>query len=116
MLYATKLWIEFRLRMLSGKHTNDFQCTNYKANYIIFVVLVLSAVILIGESLLDSTNLHVTRKLAAICLAYVCSMQLTLSVLHTVGAVNNIYTSLMAVRSVDHYMNVNCFSLILSRV
>ena len=58
MLYATKLRIEFRLRMLSGKHPNAFQRTNYKAYCIIFVVLVLSAVILMGESLLDSTNLQ----------------------------------------------------------
>ncbi|OXU29329.1 hypothetical protein TSAR_006531 [Trichomalopsis sarcophagae] len=79
MLYATRLWLEFRLKLLS--------------------VLVLSAVIFVSELLYSGVS-----NLPQLSLAYICTMQLTLSVLHTIGAINNVYTSLMALNSVDHYM------------
>ncbi|KAL7290173.1 hypothetical protein TKK_0015884 [Trichogramma kaykai] len=79
MLYATKLWLEFRLKMLS--------------------VLVLCSVIFLTEVFIKNSN-----STSWLCLAYVITMQLSFSVLHGVGAVNNIYTSLMAINSIDHYI------------
>lgn len=64
-------------------------------------VLVLSAVIFVSELLYSGIS-----NLPQLSLAYICTMQLTLSVLHTIGAINNVYTSLMALNSVDHYMKV----------
>ncbi|XP_014203938.1 multidrug resistance-associated protein 5-like [Copidosoma floridanum] len=79
MLYATRLWLEFRLKLLS--------------------ILVLSAVILMSEVLYTDSN-----GLSRFGLAYFCTLQLTLSSVHAASAINSVYTSLMALNSVDHYM------------
>ncbi|KAJ8667142.1 hypothetical protein QAD02_008804 [Eretmocerus hayati] len=79
MLNATRLWLEFRLKLLSA--------------------LVISAVIFMSELLYNSSS-----GLANFSLAYICTFQLILSVLYVISAVNNTYTSLMALNSIDHYM------------
>ncbi|XP_058795165.1 ATP-binding cassette sub-family C member 12-like isoform X2 [Phymastichus coffea] len=79
MLYASRLWTEFRLKALSA--------------------LVLGAAVL-GSELGCAGG----EGLARLGLAYVCALQLTLSALHAAGALGSVYTSLVALSSVHHYV------------
>lgn len=67
----------------------------------VLATLSLSALIFSAELIY-----HDVDGLIQLSLAYVCALQLTLSVLNAAGAVNSVHTSLMALNSVDHYMKV----------
>ncbi|XP_012284060.1 multidrug resistance-associated protein 9 isoform X2 [Orussus abietinus] len=79
MLYATKLWIEYRIKLLSA--------------------------LTLGTVTLMCASLPVIRNRFELTgLSFICTLQLTTSIVHLTGAIVNIFMSCMTLTGFDKYL------------